>query len=73
MNPFNENHATTTAEDDRRGRSGSIGDIGKGANPSPTWRCRWLGSSIWRDRELEKKSGIPVYVIHGTNLVECRP
>ncbi len=27
----------------------------------------------WRDRELEKKSGIPVYVIHGTNLVECRP
>jgi len=51
MNPFNENHATTTAEDDRRGRSGSIGDIGKGANPSPTWRCRWLGSSTWRDRE----------------------
>ena len=53
MNPFNENHATTTAEDDRRGRSGSIGDIGKGANPSPTWRCRWLGSSTWRDRELD--------------------
>ena len=53
MNPFNENHATTTAEDDRRGRNGSIGDIGKGANPSPTWRCRWLGSSIWRDRELD--------------------
>jgi hypothetical protein len=51
MNPFNENHATTTAEDDRRGRGGSIGDIGEGANPSPTRRCRWLGSSTWRDRE----------------------
>src|ERR1700726_1649164 len=43
-----ENHATTTAEGDRRGRGGSIGDIGDGPNPSPTQRCPWFGSSSWR-------------------------
>jgi hypothetical protein len=52
MSSFNENHATTTVDDDRCGGGGRIGDIGEGANPSPTRCCCWRDREPDADRDL---------------------
>ncbi len=55
-----ENHSTTTPEDERRGWGGSAGDIGEGPNASPSRRCRYLGSSTWRDHEPDVDGGLGI-------------